>query len=88
MLSQNKDAEQGGSEQAIDVKNSVNGDLLVYAGHGEIRLQNSINVKEVSAYRIRLKNSAEVRYETGVASLIFTAGPTGGYTLDKWREVE
>ena len=88
LLSQNKSAEQGGSEQAIDVKNSVNGDLLVYAGHGEIQLQNSIAVKEVSAYRIRLKNSAEVIYETGLANLIFTAGPSGGYVFDSWREVE
>lgn len=88
MLSQNKSAEQGGGEKAIDVKNSVGGDFLVYAGHGEILLQNNIHVKEVSAYRIRLKNSAEVRYETGLASLIFTAGPSGGYVFDKWREVE
>jgi hypothetical protein len=88
MLSQNRSAEQGGSEKAIDVKNSVTGALLVYAGHGEIQLQNSIHVKEVSAYRIRLKNSAEVRYESGLASLIFTSGPTGGYVLDRWRETE
>lgn len=88
MLSQNKSAEQGGGEKAIEVKNSVSGALLVYAGHGEIQLQNNIKVKEVSAYRIRLKNSAEVRYETGLANLIFTAGPGGGYVFDRWREVE
>lgn len=88
MLSQNKGAQEGGDEKAITVKNSVDGALLVYAGHGEIQLENSIKVKEVSAYRIRLKNFAEVRYETGLASLVFTAGPTGGYTLGKWRETE
>ena len=88
LISRNKSAEQGESEAAIEVKNSVNGALLVYAPHGEILLQNSIQVKEVSAYRIRLKNSAEVLYESGLGNLLFTAGPTGGYVFDKWREVE
>lgn len=88
LVSQNKSAEQGGSEVAINLANSVDGDILVYAGHGEIRLQNSIDVKEVTAWRIRLKNSAEVLYETGLANLLFTGGPSGGYIFDGWREVE
>ncbi|MDO8590464.1 MAG: hypothetical protein Q7R65_00615 [bacterium] len=87
-VSQNNSAEQGGGEKAVNTNNSVDGDLLVYAGHGEIQLQNSINVKEVTAYRIRLKNSAEVIYETGLANLLFTSGPSGGYVFDKWREVQ
>lgn len=88
LVSQNKSAEQGGSEKAIILKNSADGDLLVYAGHGEILLENSIDVKEVTAWRIRLKNSAEVLYETGLANLLFSGGPAGGYVFDRWREVE
>lgn len=88
MLSQNKSAEQGGSEVAINIANKTKGALLAYAGHGEILMQNSVSLKEVTAYRIRLKNSAEVIYETGLANLIFTAGPSGGYVFDKWREIQ
>lgn len=88
LLSQNRSAEDGGGETAINIANKARGALLAYAGHGEILMQNSVSLKEVTAYRIRLKNSAEVIYETGLSSLIFTAGPTGGYTLDKWKEVE
>ncbi|MDP2593631.1 MAG: hypothetical protein Q8P52_03220 [bacterium] len=87
-ISQNNDAEGGGNNIAIEAKNSVNGDLLLYAGHGLIELQNSISLKEVSAYRIRTKNTAEVIYETGLANLLFSAGPGGGYDLDFWKEVE
>ena len=87
-ISQNRSAESGGGEVAIDVKNTVSGDLLVYAGHGEIMLQNNINLKEVSAYRIRLKNTAEVIYETGVIDLIFDSGPSGGYEILSWDEIE
>lgn len=87
-ISQNTSAESGGSTVAIDVKNTVSGDLLVYAGHGEILLQNSINLKEVSGYRIRLKNSAQAVYETGIANLVFDSGPSGGYEIQSWKEIE
>ncbi len=87
VVSQNNSAEGGGSEVAINVQNSVTGKLLVYAGHGEILLQNSINLKEVTAYRIRLKNTATVIYETGLSSLLFQSGPGGAYTISKWEEI-
>jgi len=87
-ISQNNDAENGGSNKAITMKDSVTGNVLVYAGHGEISLEDSISVKKVTAWRVRLKNSAKVLYETGLANVLFTSGPAGGYVLDKWREVE
>lgn len=88
LLSQNRSAEDGGNETAIHFANSTQGALLAYAGHGEILLQNSVSLKEVSAYRIRLKNTAKVIYETGLANLLFSAGPGGGYTIEGWRETE
>ncbi len=88
LLAQNRSAEQGGDKKAIEIKNSVSGKFLAYAGHGEILVQNSVSLKEVTAYRLRLQNSAQVVYETGLANLLFTAGPSGGYELGKWQEVE
>lgn len=87
-VSQNRSAEDGGSTLAIEVQNSAMGKLLVFAGHGEIDLKNSINLKEVTGYKITIQNSAQVIYESGLANLLFTAGPSGGYTPDGWREVE
>ena len=87
-ISQNRSAESGGSEVAIDVKNTVSGALLVYAGHGEILLQNNIDLKEIVAYKIRLKNTAEVIYETGIANLLFDSGPSGSYEILSWEEIE
>lgn len=87
-ISQNRSVESGGSEVAIDVKNTVTGDLLVYAAHGEIKLQNNISLKEVAAYRIRLQNTADVIYETGITNLLFESGPSGGYGVVSWREIE
>lgn len=86
-VSQNNSAEGGGSEVAINVQNSVVGKLLVYAGHGEIRLNNNVNLKEVTAYRVRLRNTAIVIYETGLNNLLFQSGPGGAYVISKWGEI-
>lgn len=87
-VSQNSSAESGGTGVAINVKNTVSGALLVYAGHGEIDLENNIHLKEVAAYRIRLENTAEVIYDTGIANLLFDSGPSGGYEILSWEEIE
>ena len=85
-ISQNNSAQNGGSEKAITAENSISGEVLVYAGHGEINLKNSVNLREVSAYKIRLSNFAQVIYKTGLANLLFTSGPSGGYSIDGWQE--
>ena len=75
MVSRNTSAEDGGGEEAIEVQNSAQGALLVYAGHGEIHLANSVKLKEVTAYKIKISNSANITYETGLASLVFFFRP-------------
>lgn len=85
-VSMNNSAESGGNEKAIEVENSANGDVIVYAGHGEVELKNSISLREVSAYKIRLSNTAKVIYETGIANMIFKSGPSGGYGISSWKE--
>lgn len=87
-VSQNRSAELGGGNAAITVSNSANGKVLLYAPHGMIYLSNSISIKEASAYKISLANSASVVYETGLANLLFTSGPSGGYSIENWRETE
>ncbi|OHA84335.1 MAG: hypothetical protein A2937_01185 [Candidatus Yonathbacteria bacterium RIFCSPLOWO2_01_FULL_47_33b] len=87
-VSQNNSAETGGGTKAIEVENTANGALLVYAGHGEVVLKNSIALKEVTAYRLRLQNTANVTYESGLASLLFSSGPGGSWTVKDWFEVE
>jgi len=87
-VSTNNHASTEGDDEAIEVQNSADGDLLVYAPYGKVLLQNSINIKEVTAYKIHLKNSAEVVYETGLINLLFDSGPSGGYTINSWNETE
>jgi len=89
VISQNNSSENGGSERAIETENSVSGDLLLYASHGEILLKNHANyLKEAAGYKIKLQNTANVIYETGLADLLFKSGPGGGYKISGWREIE
>ncbi len=88
IVSRNESAEQGGGEQAILLQQSTGGALLVYAGHGEIALENNTDLTEITAYRVRLSNNTEVNYDSGLASAIFVTGPSGGYVVDSWEEVE
>ncbi len=86
LISQNSSSENGEDEEAIELSNAVSGDLLLYAGHGEILLQNNASLKEVTAYKIHLQNSARVIYEDGLANTLFTSGPSGGFSIEEWRE--
>lgn len=88
VISNNNSAENGGTVKAIEIENSATGDVLLYSGHGEVVIKNSVSLKEVTAYRVRLQNFAEVVYESGLVNLLFTSGPGGSYDITRWREVE
>lgn len=80
LISQNKSAEMGGEIAAFDLTNSASA-LVAYAAHGYIPLSNTISLKEVTAYKILLKNSAEVTYDSGLPSAVFQSGPGGSWSF-------
>lgn len=88
LISQNNDAENGGTynADALSLAQSSSGDLLTYASHGRITLANSISLNEISGYKIVLGNSASITYKSGLANLLFTSGPGGGFTIGSWKE--
>jgi hypothetical protein len=88
LVSQNNSAETGGSNLAIEVQNGATGNLLIYASHGEIELQNNVTLREVTAYQLTLINNAQVLYSIGLAQPLFTSGPGGTWKIRKWRESE
>ncbi len=88
LLSMNESSSLGGLDKAIDVAQSANGDVLVYSGFGLVDIGNNIDLREVTGYQINVANGSSVTYESGLASLLFTSGPGGGYTLADWRQIE
>lgn len=78
LISQNRSAEAGGDEEAFELSNSASA-LVAYAAHGLIPLGNSVSLKEITAYKIKLKNSATVSYDTGLPNTVFQSGPGGSW---------
>jgi hypothetical protein len=87
LISQNNSAETGGSNVALTMNQGASA-LVAYASHGLINLSQSVSVKEVTAYKISLTQSANVTYDTGLPHTLFQAGPAGGYDITSWNEVE
>jgi len=87
IISQNNAAEMNIATDAFNMGQSA-GALVTYASHGQITLGQSVGVKEATAYKIILKNTANVVYDTGLPSTLFSSGPSGGFNILSWKEVE
>lgn len=77
----------GAATYAINVRNNTNG-AIFYAHAGTAHINNGANLKEVTAYRLELAQTAIVKYESGLASASFTSGPGAGWRIDNWNEFE
>lgn len=69
-------------EAAIEVKNTGNSGVF-YAANGIIAPGNGNTFKELTAWKISLVQNSTIDYEQGLSSTLFSAGPTGGYSLIK-----
>lgn len=72
---------------ALTLRNSGSG-AIFYASEGAALVEQSSNSKAVIAQQLKIRNSATVTYETGLANVNFSNGPSGGWEIITWREVE
>lgn len=70
------------NNSAITIGNIGNTGVF-YADKGIIDPGNENRFKEITAWKIKITNESIIDYETGLASILFTSGPTGGYSLVK-----
>lgn len=87
VVSRNNSMENNGGAVAIDVKNSSAASIY-YAPHGKLKINNNTSLKEAIAYGIEMANSAILTYESGLSEVNFSSGPSGGFNVKYWREVE
>lgn len=86
LISQNNASENGTSDEAIDIGQSSSGDLILYAGHGMVDVNNQIHLKSVTGYKIEIGNNSSITYDTGLANVLFTGGPGGAYVINDWYQ--
>ena len=72
---------------AILVSNNSQG-AIFYAGQGLIYLNNNMEAREITAYKVQINNNAEIEYESGLESALFTSGSGGSWKVDNWKEIE
>jgi len=51
-------------------------------------IDNNVDVAEASAEQLLVKNGATITYDSGLANARFTSGPSGGWKVRSWKEVE
>lgn len=67
---------------AITVGNIGNTGVF-YADKGIIDPGNNNQFKELTGWKIKVTNDSVIDYETGLASILFSSGPSGSYSLVK-----
>jgi len=80
-------AKNAPTDEVIDVSNGSVG-VIYYAAHGLIHLSNNAAAKEATGYGITMDNNAVITYETGLGSTLFSTGPSGGWSIQSWQEIE
>lgn len=76
-----------GTYDAITASNNSNL-VIVNAQKGAIKFENNAGVKEMAGNRIYLSNNAYITYGSGIMNVDFTSGPSGGWSVDTWKETQ
>lgn len=72
---------------AIDLHNNSTGSMI-YAPHGKLYLHPGVNITGATAYQMEIENNAMVNYNQGLINAVFSSGPSGGYEILNWKEIE
>jgi hypothetical protein len=75
------------NNSAIYLGNNA-GAVILNAQKGTLHLKNGSGASEATAYTIELDPNAIINYSTGLASQVFSSGPSGGYSIVRWQEVQ
>ncbi|MEO5635157.1 MAG: hypothetical protein ABIS26_00265, partial [Candidatus Paceibacterota bacterium] len=72
---------------AVEIANNV-GAVIVNAQNGTAHLNNNITLNEIVANKIIMDNNVVINYLSGLASTVFTSGPSGGWSIQSWKEIK
>jgi hypothetical protein len=64
------------------------GAVVLTAPYGEVFVGGGSGARSISGNLVHVDNGASVTYETGLANLSFSSGPTGGWAISGWGEIE
>jgi len=72
----------------INIANSANGEVVLYANHGLIKITSSGTLRSVTGWAVDIAANADLVYTDGLANTIFNTGPGGSWDVQSWRETQ
>jgi hypothetical protein len=63
------------------------GAVILNAQNGTMILNGGSGVHEATAYQISASGGAVITYDSGLANVNFSSGPSGGWDVSSWQEV-
>jgi hypothetical protein len=75
------------NKPAIEVTGGT-GSVILNAQKGTIGFSGGANAKQATAHKITMSGGTRVNYETGIAEVNFSSGPSGSWNLISWDEVQ
>lgn len=64
------------------------GAVVLNAQEGTLRMSGGTSAKSLTAKEIIVDGGGSVTYEAGLANLNFSSGPSGGWNISSWKEVQ
>lgn len=75
-----------GNHPAIDVSGGT-GAVVLNAQKGTINFSGGASAKQATAEKIIMSGGTTVNYETGLADMNFSSGPSGSWSVTSWSEI-
>ncbi|MES2436480.1 MAG: choice-of-anchor R domain-containing protein [Patescibacteria group bacterium] len=76
-----------GTHNAVDLGGGA-GAVVLNAQWGTLSMTGGGGAKSLVAEKIVINGGATVTYETGLADMSFTSGPSGGWNISSWKEIQ
>lgn len=64
------------------------GAVIMTAPFGKVHMNGGSGARSISGNMVYITGGGTVTYETGLANLSFTNGPSGGWQISGWKELE
>jgi len=61
---------------------------IVYAGSGWIDIFDDVDFRQVTGHGVRLRDDVTLEYNLGLVNAAFTSGPSAGWGVTSWKEIE
>ncbi len=64
------------------------GSVILNAPNGILNINGGGSLRSATAYKITATGGATITYESGLANMSFNSGPSGGFNISSWQEIE